>query len=167
MLDAQRAGVGCEERFAPKTRGGARLSSITLFSCQPQRNVLRGPYMRNYIKVDNATIFGDDGVSPQVLTFFGQFPGQALAIAQVTADQLLAGGWVSANAIQNPDIYVLLNKGLATSLMINPTSGSQPAGGLLGQTIFENLQSISSQFGLDPFVSPKEQDVRPWNGRKK
>src|SRR6266576_2927194 len=33
MLDVQTRGVGCEESFAPKTRGGAPKSSITLFSC--------------------------------------------------------------------------------------------------------------------------------------
>jgi hypothetical protein len=123
--------------------------------------------MRNYVRADSATIFGNDGFSDQILTYFGQNAAQALAIAQATAAQLIAGGWTSAYVVENPPVNVLLNKGQVTSLLMFPQQGSQPAGGALGQSLFTNLQSICTQIGMDPFVSPKEQDFYPYDGRPK
>lgn len=120
--------------------------------------------MRNYIRAPNATLAGNDGSQDLTLVFFGQTDGQALAIANATANQLLAGGWSSAAAWLNPPLTVLLNQSLVANLLIFPQTGSQPAGGLLGKTLWDNLISICEQQGMDPWISPKEQEVYPWNG---
>jgi hypothetical protein len=123
--------------------------------------------MRNYIRAPSATMQGNDGVNDHTLVFFGQTQEGALAAANATAQQLISGGWTSAFAFQNPDIYVLLNQALVQNLLVLPEQGSQPAGGELGFNLWNVLRSISEQQGLDPFVSPKLQKVYPWNGRAK
>lgn len=121
--------------------------------------------MRNYVKVPSASVFGNDGIQDQSLVFFGQRGSQALSIAQITAAGLVASGWPNADASRNPDIYVLLNHDFVTNLIMFSQQGSQPAGGYLGQSLFNDLKSISHQLGLDPFESPKLQNRKPWNGR--
>jgi len=123
--------------------------------------------MRNYIRVESATIFGNDGSSDQTLTFFGQFPGQAASEATTVANLLLGAGWTFANVVSNPPLNVLLSHDFITAMMIFPTQGSQPAGGQAGQALFATLISICQQLGVDPWISPKFQDVYPWNGRAK
>jgi len=121
--------------------------------------------MRNYIALDNAFILGNDGFSDQQLAFFGQSPGTAYAAATATADTLLSLGWTSADPVSNAPIYVLLSHDLISGLLITFTQGSQPAGGQIGFQIWDQITQLASAFGLDPFTSPKLQDVRPWNGK--
>lgn len=133
--------------------------------------------MRNYIRALSARghihFFSDeDPPNPPIefeydMTFFGQFPGDAEFAAAVTCDNIIAQdpAHYSGFVVSNPPINVLLNYGFVTSLLIFPTEGDQPAGGQRGQVLFENLVSNCEQLGIDPFISPKEQDAYPWNGR--
>lgn len=121
--------------------------------------------MRNYIALDNAFVIGDDGSGPLQLAFFGQFPGEAFSEAATVAQILLASGWISAEPISNAPIYALLSHDLITGLLIGPTQGSQPAGGLAGFGLWNQIVAFAQAIGVDPLKSPKEQGVKPWNGR--
>lgn len=118
--------------------------------------------MRNYIKAFSCNVTAD-ATSP--MTYFGTTAAQALAIANAVKTQLVAGGFTHVQVIENPPIYILLNRSFVLSVLINEQNGSQPSQGQLANAQFQNFQSISTQLGLDPFVSPKLQKKKPWNGR--
>jgi hypothetical protein len=118
---------------------------------------------RNYSRLFYATLDVNEAGPVTNYVVFGQFEGQALSRANFYGNLFTSGQptWSFEVGTEAP-YYVLYQSGLMSSYIVQIQQNYGP-----DPFMFNMFQSIASGFGVDGTISPKLQNHRPWNGRKR
>jgi hypothetical protein len=111
--------------------------------------------------------YHDDGPPPidtdTQRWFMGQDQDQADSVAQAYVDASMAADptHVTGYTFFEPQRYILLSSGLVSSYLVDLTTNTNTD----ALRVITNVDYIAQSFGMDSTISPKEQNVYPWNGR--
>jgi hypothetical protein len=120
--------------------------------------------MRNYCRIYCARLnrYNSGGGYVNSSVYFGQNSAeQAIALANSFGNAWLQqnpGATYSVNDLFRR--YILLNQGLITSYFVLLSQDRDA-----GEYLIFKIEDFAAGFGVDAKISPKAQDVAPWNGK--
>jgi hypothetical protein len=124
--------------------------------------------LRNYYRFYFTRVIGVNTTTQATFTqyYVGENQARASSAAAFGVIQFNAQGYDQTSVADLGPFNFLMNKGILMTYFNQDPTHSGNSLNWLGWWMFPTLLDACANEGIDPQISPKEQDVRPWNGKK-